>query len=425
MNQRRRDDGAEQAQPEMSRQQRTTRVKIKYLQGLAALIMLSLSCLVHAQGTWDAQDYDLYSGDFDGDGNTDILYVAKSASRSSGIARSDGTAPDIAWQSWPSNFLGIQWSGNAYNVIVADFNGDGKADIFLQSVAPGNSFLLLTNSVGQVAGITQTIPESAMGLLWSADQHHIVAGAFTGTATGHPQAGLFLQATGSSGTNAIVLSDPNGMFTSASPSQTWSDGYLGFKWSTQNANVYAGDFNGDGMADLLIQAKPGFVLIDFDVPITVPTYPPNMNGVVLAQAGTPIFAATGVQAWSRMSNGVDWSPLTNTIVVAENGFGPATVILQARSGTESSYELQGSASGGIFSAGATALASNIGLSADSYRLITGDFAGGTNAGVFYQTLTSAGTNYVSDSLGPAMTASSEPSLAPTTPAPPAVCQPLL
>jgi hypothetical protein len=393
--------------------------------GWAVLIMLSLSGWAQAQGTWNAQDYDLYAGDFDGDGNTDILYVAKSAANSSGIARSDGTAPDIAWQSWPSNFLGIQWSGNAYNVIVADFNGDGKADIFLQSAAPGNSFLLLTNSVGQVAGITQTIPESAMGLLWSADQHHIVAGPFTGTATGHPQAGLFLQATSSSGTNAIVLPNADGMFTSASPAETWTDGYLGFKWSTQNANVYAGDFNGDGMADLLIQAKPAFVLINLNFPIVVPTYLPNMNGVVLAQTGVPIFAATGLQAWSRMSNGVDWSPLTNRIVIAENAFGRATVILQGRSGGDSSYELQGSLTGGIFSTGATTLSSNISLSGASYRLIAGAFAGGTNPGVFYQALVPGGTNYVSDSVGPAMTALSEPSFAATAPAPPAVCKPLL
>jgi hypothetical protein len=223
---------------------------------------------------------------------------------------------------------------------------------------------------------------------------------------GHPQAGLFFQATSSTGTNAIVLPDANGMFSSAAPAQTWTDGYLGFKWSMQNANVYAGDFNGDGMADLLIQGKPNFVLIDFDPPFPVPVYPPNMNGVVLAQRGVPIFTATGLQAWSRMSNGVDWSSLHSRIVIATNASGRATVILQALHGGQSSYQLQGAASGGIFSAGATALGSNVSLSADSHRLITGDFTGSGTPGIFYQALTSGSPNYVSDSLSSSMTAAS-------------------
>jgi hypothetical protein len=399
-------------------------MKLKVLRALTALLLLSSGGLVRAQSTWDAQDYDLYSGDFDGDGYADILYIAKSASNSSGIARSDGTRADIAWQSWPSNFLGIQWSGNAYNVIVADFNGDGKADIFLQSVVPGNSFLLLTSSAGQVAGISQTIPESTMGLLWSADQHHIIAGAFGGAINGFAKAGLFLQATASAGINAVVLSDSNGMFTAASPAQTWSDGYLGFKWSSQNANVYSGDFNGDGLADLLVQAKPVFLMIDYDVPFPVPAYPPNMNGVVLAQAGAPIFAVTGVQAWSRMNNGVDWSPLTKNIVIATPSSGPASVILQGKSPGSTTYDLTGSATGGIFPSAGTVLSSNVSLTADSYRLIAGDFAGGTTPGLFYQGLTSAQTNYVSDIIGSAMTASSQPNLAQTTPASPLVCSKL-
>ena len=215
-------------------------------------VLFVLCGMAHATTEWSAQDYNLYSGDFNGDGKTDILYIAKNPNMPSGIALSDGTGPSIAWQSWPSDFLGINWSGNAYNVIVADFNGDGKADILLQSVTPGNSYLLLTSPAGYVVGISQVIPETTMGLMWSADQHRIIAGAFTGSVNGHPKADLFLQATSSSGTDAIVLSDANGMFTAASPAQTWTDGYLGFNWSTPKANVFAGDFNGDGYCDLLI-----------------------------------------------------------------------------------------------------------------------------------------------------------------------------
>jgi RHS repeat-associated protein len=371
--------------------------------GFGMFVLLTVSGLAHATTEWDAQDYDLYAGDFDGDGKTDILYIAKNPSMPSGIARSDGTGPNIAWQSWASNFLGINWSGNQYNVIVADFNGDGKADIFLQSVGPGNSYLLLTSNTGLIVGISQTIANGAMGLTWSADQHHIVAGDFNGD----HQADLFLQATSPTGTNALVFSGSGGLFVSASPVQTWSDGYLGFKWSTVNANVFAGDFNGDGLADLLIQAKSNFVMIDYDVPFPVPTYPPNMNGVVLSQGGTTPFTAVGAQAWSRMNNGVDWSPLTNNIVIATDGSGKSEVILQARNSTGTSYELTGNATGAIFPSTATALSSNVSLSASNTHLIAANFAGGKGVGqvgLFFQALNSAGTNYTTTAVGATITA---------------------
>jgi len=172
-----------------------------------------LSCgIVQATTEWNAQDYDLYTGDFNGDGKTDVLYIAKDPSMPSGIALSDGTGPNIAWQSWDSNFLGITWSGNAYNVIVGDFNGDGKADIFLQSAVPGNNYLLLTSSTSLVVGISQVVANGAMGLTWSADQHHIIAGAFAGSVNGHPKAGLFLQATSRTGTDAV---EPRPMYSRA------------------------------------------------------------------------------------------------------------------------------------------------------------------------------------------------------------------
>jgi RHS repeat-associated protein len=374
--------------------------------GFWGFVLLSVGGLVHATTEWNAQDYDLYAGDFDGDGKTDILYIARDPSKPSGIARSDGTGPNIAWQSWASNFLGINWSANTYNVIVADFNGDGKADIFLQSVGPGNSYLLLTSNTGLVVGISQTIANGAMGLTWSADQHHIVAGDFNGD----HQADLFLQATSPAGTNAVILSGAGGLFSSASPAQTWSDGYLGFKWSAVNANVFAGDFNGNGRADLLIQAKPNFVMINYDVPFPVPTYPPNMNGVVLSQGGTTPFTAVGVQQWSRMSNGVDWSPLTNNIVIATDGSGKSEVILQAKNSTGTSYELTGNATGAIFSSAATALSSNVSLSASNTHLVAANFAGGKGVGqvgLFFQALNSAGTNYTTTAVAATITATTE------------------
>ena len=106
----------------------------KFLRGLGFALWLAISAVTHAQTPWGAQDYDLYMGDFNGDGKTDVLYIAKSAS---GINLSDGGGPNIPLQSWSSNYLGINWSANQYTVIVADFNGDGKADVLIANSLSG------------------------------------------------------------------------------------------------------------------------------------------------------------------------------------------------------------------------------------------------------------------------------------------------
>ena len=210
---------------------------------------------VHAQqsiNSWSSEDFSFYAGDFNGDGFTDILFIAHSPSMPSGILLSDGTTPTVLGQTWASNYLGIPWSSDAYTVLVGDFNGDGKTDILLQSNGPGDSYLILTDASGHVSAISQTIPEEAIGLAWSADQHRLVVGDFNGDG----RADLFFQPTIPGGLSAVVYSDANGQFTSSAPDQSWDDGYLGFNWSLQDANVFAGDFNGDGRADLLIQAEP-------------------------------------------------------------------------------------------------------------------------------------------------------------------------
>ena len=55
---------------------------------LAGMIVIGATSLAHAAGSWSTQDYDLYAGDFNGDGLTDLLYISKDSSRPSGIVLS-------------------------------------------------------------------------------------------------------------------------------------------------------------------------------------------------------------------------------------------------------------------------------------------------------------------------------------------------
>jgi RHS repeat-associated protein len=386
---------------------------------LAAILiaMATVAPLAYSASAWDAQDYNLYAGDFNGDGKSDILYIAKNPAQPSGIAVSNGTGPNIVWQEWPSSFLGINWSANTYTVIVADFNGDGRADILLQANTSGaTSYLLLTDPTGHISSITESISPTLFGanFVFTSDQHKLVAGDFNGDG----KADLFLQATSSAGTDAILLAGTNGQF-SGTPAQSWSDGFNGLNWATTEANVYAGHFAAGTMADLLVQAKPKFVEINFDVPFPVPTYPANMNAVLLAQSGG-VFSTSGVglTKWSRFANGADWSSLTANVVVGDfNGDGISDVLLQGKYSSTPSYVVLGTGTSAAFSATPETVSTNVAITSDSAQLVVGNFAGTASgaAGLYVQALASAGTDYVADSI---TTSGSTATIAASTDAPP-------
>ena len=353
-------------------------------------VLISLFALSIARATtWSTQDYDLYFGDFDGDGKMDVLYIAKSANNASGIDLSDGSGPNIPLQSWPSNYLGIPWYGNHFTVIVGDFNGDGHADILLQDNSPGDSYILLSNQQGMITAVSQAIPSVVGGVGWSADQHHLVAGDFNGDG----RTDLFLQSTSTLGVNAVFLAESNGQFAASDLSQQWQDGYLGLYWATTEALIYAGDFNGDHRSDLLVQARPRTTIIRYAVPFPVASFAPNTNGVVLSSASGSLFQATGVQAWSTNAFGVDWSPLVSNLVVGYfNSTQDADVLLQGETTSVSSELVSGNSSGAIFSSD-TSLSSNVAWSGGTYRLIAANLSGALPEGVYLQATSASGTNY--------------------------------
>lgn len=66
----------------------------KYLKLIVVLLGLAFTQFAQAATDWSADEYDLHSGDFNGDGKGDLLYIAKDPAKISGIALSDGNAPN-------------------------------------------------------------------------------------------------------------------------------------------------------------------------------------------------------------------------------------------------------------------------------------------------------------------------------------------
>jgi len=394
----------------------------RILSSLATIALWFLLPLMASAAEWSADQYDLYPGDFNGDGKTDILYVAKEpGGNPSGIVISTaGGAPTQLFQSWPSTYLGIPWSGRTYTAVIADFNGDGKDDIFLQRNSPGDHYLLLTNSDGRITGISQTLSNGEFGstLQLSSDQHKIVAGDFTGGG----KADLFLQSVSRAGTSAVIASNNSTGLLDVGVLQTLGNTALQFKLSAADVNLFVGDFNGDGRADLLAQPKPVIIPIDVDdISLVVPVFPPGTGGFAISQGGSTPFTMMGSSPLDRMAGAADWSPLRSTVVVGDfNGDGIDDVLLQPRRDGTAGYILAGLSNGSGFGS-PTALGSGVTWASDTYRLIAGNFDGSGGAGVFFQALTSGGTDYYANSVtGGTVTATVHHPEVATTPALPSV-----
>ncbi len=359
---------------------------------LLGAVLLASAGVAHAQLPWSDETHQIAFGDFNADGKTDLLYVAKSASANSGIALSNNAGPYILAQTWASNFLGIAWHSSIYKPILGDFNGDGRSDVFLQRQTPGDHYLLLANAIGQFTGISQTLAFNHDGHVWSADAHRILAGDFNGDS----RTDLFLQAMTPSALNAIFLAGAAGGFSSAQ--QTWGNVHLGFKWAVSNAIVHSGDFNGDGKDDLFVQAKPDITIIDYEVPFPIPVYPPGRFGIANAKAANgngEIFYTPALQIWDRKYQDVDWSAANYEAIIGDfNGDGRADIILQGRRAGMTNAQFVVSSGGQVTSGNVLSDPMLLAATADQYHMYSADFDGAGGAGVYLQATSGAGTSLI-------------------------------
>jgi hypothetical protein len=186
------------------------------------------------------------TGDFNGDGKTDVSLVNQSAGWNSlPVAFSQGNGNFSITNQSIGNFA--SWSANTnVRVLTGDFNGDGKTDVSLVNKSVGWNTLPVAFSQGNgdFSITNQSIGDFAS---WAANPNvDALTGDFNGD--GKTDVALINKSAGWN-TLPVAFSQGNGNFSITNQ----SIGDFAF-WAANNPNVRVrtGDFNGDGKTDVAL-----------------------------------------------------------------------------------------------------------------------------------------------------------------------------
>jgi hypothetical protein len=193
-------------------------------------------------GRRPSDKWQLVTGDFNGDGRTDFAYVGGSPclvhaflSNGDGTFLHVGSAPEPTW-----NFGNPP--ANSFSLVTGDFDGDGRTDFALVGNQPTNAYAFLSNGNGTFR------PQQTALFTWNFEtppeqRWDLVVGDFNGD--GKTDFGFV----GESPTHFyLTLSNGDGTFRWM-PRQDLVGWNFGVRPSAQYTLV-VGDFNGDGKTDL-------------------------------------------------------------------------------------------------------------------------------------------------------------------------------
>jgi RHS repeat-associated protein len=236
---------------------------------------------------------DSLAGDVDGDGRADIVQVRK-AVHSARTLRSNGNGTfTTVWTSPTAlNASGYVWSTATARTLLADVNGDGRADIVQVRTDIHQGRVLLGAGDGSFM-TAWTSPSTGIGLWGPATQ------TLVGDVNGDGRADI-VQIRTDVHTARVWLSVGDGSFTPA-----WTSPANGTVIWGPSTRSFLRDVNGDGRADL--------VQIRTDVHV----------GRVALSNGDGSFTV----AWTSPSTGIGlWGPATQTVVEDVNGDGLADIV---------------------------------------------------------------------------------------------------
>src|SRR5690606_13447331 len=151
-----------------------------------------------------------------------------------------------------------------------------------------------------------------LGFEWHGDARELVAGDFNGNGRDE----LLLQ--GRTGADVHQILHTNDAAAFAATGAAWVEGHLGLRWHTGAAELYSGDLNGDGRDDMLWRRRAG----------VSPGSGEPAVAMLLANAQGEFDEIS--QQWEKDFLGAEWDPATHRIELRDvTGDGIADVILIA------------------------------------------------------------------------------------------------
>ena len=198
---------------------------------------------------WAQSSAQPVAGDFNGDGRTDIALVGGQGWTTIPMAFSVGDG-SFTVVNQPAGVFAYWAQMPGAKVLAGDFNADGRADLTLVG-GQGWTTIPLGFSNGN-GTFTIANPPAIDFTSWAGSGGQAVVGDFDGDG----DADIALAGKPGWSTIPVALSDRNGGFTITDNSvPSFPD------WASTGAKLVAGDFDGDGRADLALVGGPSWVTI--------------------------------------------------------------------------------------------------------------------------------------------------------------------